>query len=243
MSSQDEHTTTPFPKPIEIKLADVLFFAMRKNLMLFKDLSKQHIHYSFFIHGSTIDCHETLEVDHKHIPLLKLEFDWQVLLQRVTQEVRANWRLIFQIVKIDDPEWKDLEIEFIPVETLMKLLSPIAKGVRWNVDQEFLSKLELSVGYARLRELAQYGVIVGSGSGYFVLSNGTECFLFDVQTMSETIEKSFELSIRKIHLRYYALNLFLWYIKLRLAILFHSAVKHLRRLSTAVAKHYEKISK
>jgi hypothetical protein len=79
MSSRDEHNTLPLPKPIEIKLADVLFVAMRRTLFLFKDLGKQHVHCSFFIIGSAIDCHETLEVDHKHIPLLEL--DWQVLLQ------------------------------------------------------------------------------------------------------------------------------------------------------------------
>jgi hypothetical protein len=229
MSSRDEHTTTPFPKPIEIKLADVLFFAMRKNLILFKDLGKQHIHYSFFIHGSTIDCHQTLEVDHKHIPLLKLEFDWQLLLQRVMKEVRANWRAIFQIVKIDDPEWMDLEVEFIPVQVLMELLSPIAKGMRWNVDQEFLSKLEQSVSHARLRELAQHGVIIGSGSGYFVLSNGTDCILFDIDRLSEIIENSFELSITKIHLKHYTLRSALWYVKMRLLKLTHSAISICRK--------------
>lgn len=123
MPSPEDANIIPFPKPVEIKLADVLFFAMRKNLILFKDLGKQHAHYSFFIYGSTIDCHETLEVDHKHIPLLKIEFDWKVLLQRVMKEVGANWRSIFQIVKISDPEWKNLEVEFIPIQVLMELLS------------------------------------------------------------------------------------------------------------------------
>jgi hypothetical protein len=229
MSGRDEHTATPFPKPIEIKLSDVLFLAMRKNLMLFKDLSKHHVHYSFFIYGSTIDCHETLEVDHKHIPLLKIEFDYQVLLQRVMQEVKDNWRAILQIVKIADPEWKDLEVEFIPMQVLIELLSPIAEGVRWKVDQRFLTKLDQSVGHSALRDLAKWDLIIGSGSGYFVLSNGTDCILFDMDRLSGIIENSFELSIRKIHLNHYTLRLAIWYVKIRLLKLIHSAIRHLRK--------------
>jgi len=82
MSSPDEQEISPFPKPIELKLADVVFIAMRKNLMLFKDLGKRYAHYSIFINGSIIDCHETLEIENKHVPLLKVEFDWQFLLKR-----------------------------------------------------------------------------------------------------------------------------------------------------------------
>lgn len=229
MSSPDEQEITPFPKPIELKLADVMFFTMRKNLMLFKDLGKKHVHYSFFINGSLIDCHQTLETEKKHIPLFTLEFDWQFLLKKVSEEVVANWRSIFQIIKVDDPKWENLEVEFIPMQVLMELLSPIVKGVRWNVDLESLNRLEQSLAYARLKELANYGVTIGTGSGYLVISNGTECFLFDTDKMSKIIEKNFELSIRKIYLKHYTPGSTLWYVKIRLLNLIHSTIRHLRK--------------
>jgi len=62
MSSRDEHNTTPFPKPIEIKLADVLFLALRKHLMVFKDLTaSRYAHYTMVMNGSLIEFHKTLE--------------------------------------------------------------------------------------------------------------------------------------------------------------------------------------
>ena len=231
MSSLDEHDITPFPKPVEIKLADVLFFAMRKNLMLFKDLGKQRVHYSLFINKSMIDFHETLEVEGRHIPLAKIEFDWQFLLNRVMEKIQADWKSIFQIVKTNDPRWEDLEIEFIPVKVLMELLSPMMKGARWNVDVKFLEKLESSLGSSRLEELADCGLIIGTGSGYLVISNGTECFLFDTDKMSKIFDKSFELSIRKIHLSHLTPRSVFWYFRIRLLILINSAIRHLARAS------------
>lgn len=148
----------------------------------------------------------------------------------MSEEIRADWRSIFQIVKIDDPAWEDLEVEFIPIQVLMELLSPIIKGIRWNVDLEFLNKLYQSIGYARLRELAKYGMIIGTGSGYLVLTNGIECFLFDMDKMSKIIDKSFELSIRRIYLRHYTPGSILWYIKIKLLILIRSAITYFRKL-------------
>jgi hypothetical protein len=46
VSSPRKDNIPLFPKPLEIKVADVLFSAVRKNLMLFKDLGNEHIHYS-----------------------------------------------------------------------------------------------------------------------------------------------------------------------------------------------------
>ncbi len=230
MSSPNERSITPFPKPVEIKLADVLFFAMRKNLMLFKDLGKQRVHYSLFINKSMIDFHETLEVEGRHIPLAKIEFDWQFLLNRVIEKIKADWRSIFQIVKLDDPRREDLEIEFISLQVLMELLSPMMKGARWNVDVESLEKLESSLSCSKLGDLAGYGMIVGTGSGYLVLANGVECFLFDMDRMSKIIDKSFELSIRSIYLRHHSLGSILWYVKIRLLILIHSAITYFRKL-------------
>jgi len=112
----------------------------------------------------------------------------------------------------------------------MELLSPIIKGIRWNVDLEFLNKLYQSIGHARLGELAKCGMIIGTGSGYLVFASGIECFLFDMDRMSKIIDKSFELSIRRIYLRHYTLGSILWYVKIRLLILIHSAITYFRKL-------------
>jgi hypothetical protein len=230
LSSSKKDDTLPLPKPIEIKLADVLFFAMRKNLMLFKDLGKEQVHYSVFIRGSLIDFHKTLEDQHRHIQLAEIEFDWQFFMGRIVQGVWTNWRSIFQGVKTDDPQWADLEVEFIPAKVLMELLSPLVKGARWNVDAAFLQRLGTSVRHARLGELADCGFIIGTGSGYLVISNGTECFLFDTDKMSEIFDKSLESSIRRIRLSHFTPSSMLWYLRIRLLILINSAIRHLRKL-------------
>lgn len=209
--------------PIEIKLADVLFFAVRKNLMLFKDLENKHAHYSIFIRGSLIDFHETLEDKHVHIPFAEIEFDWRFLIERIAQEVRKNWRSIFQMVKTDDPSWADLEVEFIPLQLLIELVSPLMQGRRWNVDENFLETLERSVVCSRLGKSSDYGVIIGTGEGYFVMSNGIECFLFDADMLSKIFERSIESSIRKIRLHHFTLHSTFWYTKMKLQILINSA--------------------
>jgi hypothetical protein len=227
MSNRNEHKITLASSPVEIKLADVLFFAMRRNMMLFKDLDKKHIHYSLFIYDSIIDFHETLEVNGRHVQLAKVEFDWRFLLNGVIEKIRADWKSIFQNVKTDDPEWQDLEIEFIPVQVLMELLPPLMKGARWNIDVAFLEKLEKSLGRSKVGDLADYGMIIGIGSGYLVFVSGSDCFLFDTIKMSKIIEKSFELSIRKIDLKYYTLGSTVWCAKIRLRNLLNSIVKHI----------------
>jgi len=113
---------------------------------------------------------------------------------------------------------------------LMELLSPIVKGVRWNIDAEFLHRLEKSVNCARLGELADRGLIIGTGSGYLVIGNGARCFLFDTDKMSKIIDKSFELSIRKIYLKHYTLGSMLWYVKIQLLNFAYSTIRYLRRL-------------
>jgi len=229
LSSPENANITPFPKPVEIKLADVLFFSMRKNLMLFKELDNKNVHYSVFIRGSLIDFHKTIEEQHKHIPIVEMELDWQLLMGRIVQEVWADWGSIFQTVKIDDPDWADLEVEFVPIQVLMELLSPLMKGARWNVDAGFLQRLETSVSQVKLEEMGNHGFAIGTGSGYLVISNGTECFLFDTVKMSKIIERSFESSIRKIHLKYYTPSSVLWYVKIRLLILIHSVVRYFKK--------------
>jgi len=81
--------------------------------------------------------------------------------------------------------------------------------------------------YAELGDLVDCGLIIGTGSGYFVIGNGTECCLLDTYKMSKIIEKSFELSIRKIYLKHYTLGSTLWYVKIRLSNLVHSIVRYL----------------
>lgn len=233
MSSPDEHNITVSSKPLEVKLADVLFFALRKHLMIFKDLTaSKYVHYTVVMNGSLIDFHKTLEDQGRHIPLLKIEFDWQFLMERVIQEIWASWQSIFQIIKTNDPRWEDLDIEFIPIQVLPKLLQPTMKGARWNVDLEFLEKLENSTEYARLGEMTNYGSFIGNASlrkaEFFVLGDGTDCVLFDTSKFSKIIGKSFERSIRKIHLNYYTLGLLLFYAKIRLLNFVNSAIKYLK---------------
>jgi hypothetical protein len=155
-------------------------------------------------------------------------------MERMIQELRAKWRSMFCFVKINSPIWEDLEIEFIPIQVLMQLLSPIVKGVRWNVDLEFLKKLEGELEYARLGELAEGELIIGTGSKgkaeYLVLSNGNDCFLFDISEMSKLIEKNFELSIRNIHLSHFTPSSITFYLKIHLTNLVHSPMTYLRKL-------------
>jgi hypothetical protein len=231
LSSPENANITPFPKPVEINLADVLFFAMRKNLMLFKDLGKKQIHYSIFVYGSTIDVHETFEEQGSHVQLGKVEFDWQLFMQRLNLEMRANWESIFRTAKITDSTWADLEIEFIPVKVLTELFPPIRKGIRWNIDLKFLEKLEKELRHAKLGEMSGHVFTIGTGSGYLVLTYGSDCFLFDFMTMSKIIERSFELSIRKINLKYYTLSSILWCARIRLLKLVYSTIKKLRELT------------
>ena len=62
MSKSNEHDLATFPTPIEIKLADVLFLAVRKHLWLFKDLTaSRYVHYTMVMNGSLIDFHKTIE--------------------------------------------------------------------------------------------------------------------------------------------------------------------------------------
>lgn len=233
MSNSDEQDVTPFPKPMELKLADVLFFAMRKHLIVFKDLTgSKYVHYTMVMKGSLLDLHETLEDQGKHIPLAKIEFDWQFLMDRIIHETRAGWKTIFQTVKTNDPTWEDLEIEFVSVQALKELFFPAVKGVRWNIDVKFLEKLEQSLVHARLGEIANYGFVIGTGSGYLALSNGTECLLFDMDRMSKIVEKSFELSIRKIDLKHYTLRAWLWCAKIRLLNLVNSTIRQIRKLTS-----------
>jgi hypothetical protein len=201
----DNSSLMPFQKPIEIKIADAFFVRinMREKHLQFTDLSEKHAHYSFWSYGSTIDFHKTLEphnnLPKKQIPLFKKELDLQLLTERIAQEIAASQSSLFRITKINNPEWQDLEIDFIPLQMLMELLQPIVKRNRWNIDADFLEKLEQSSRYAKIGELAEYGSIMGTASeGHFVLSSGTHCMLSDQTKLSKIMEKHLELSIRNL---------------------------------------------
>jgi hypothetical protein len=231
MSNSDENHPIIAPKPLEIKLADVMFFALRKHLMVFKDLtSSRYVHYTFVITGSMIDAHKTLEDQDRHIPLLEIQFNWKFLMERVIQEINANMKSLFHLIKITDTKWKELDIEYIPTQMLMQLLSPLMKGGRWNCDIEFLEELEQSLTYAKIKDLTGKGLIMGTASHgrdkYLVISNGTDCLLLNYNKISKIIDKNFNLAIRKIQLKHYTIRSIFWYIKIKLLNLFYP--RHLK---------------
>jgi hypothetical protein len=223
MDDNNHEPDVAFPKPIEMKLPDVLFLAMRKHLIIFKDLAaSKYIHYTMFMNGSLIDFHETFEDQDKHVPLLKIEFDSQFFLKRVSDQISEAKKTIFQTIKANDQRWMDLEIEVIHPQKLKELLSPLIDGAKYNINLEFLEKLERSMKNTRLGEITDCDLIMGIGSGYLVIGNRTECLLLDLDKVSKIIEKSFNSSIKKIYLKHYTLRTIFWYIKIKLLILIHS---------------------
>jgi len=203
---------------VNMILADALFFGMRNNVILFKDLGKKQVHYSVFYYGSTIDLHQTLEGHtKKHFQLAKIEFDWRYFWDRMRSWMAANWTSIFKIGKCQDPRWKDLEIEFLPAEAVVKLLSQtIKKGSKWNLNEESLRKLENLISKSRLGDLPDRAIVVGIGAGYLIFSNGTDCMLFDFDKLNAIIEKNAALSVRKISFGYFTIGAILWCFKIRL---------------------------
>jgi hypothetical protein len=152
----------------------------------------------------------------KHIQLFKLQFDWRFFMEKMLQDILINWKSIFQKVKIYDPKWKDLQVEFIPIQMLIELLSLIQKGQRWNVDADFLNRFEKSIQQVTLKELVNCGLTIGTSSeGYLILSNGEDCWLLDQKSFSKNMEKNIQLSIRKLHLKYYTLGALALLIKIR----------------------------
>ena len=235
MSDSDEQDMVPRFTLKEVRLADVLFIAIRKHLMVFKDLTaSRHVHYTMVMTGSLIGFHKTLEDQDKHIHFVEIEFDWQFLIRSITQQIVSNWRSIFQVVKTNDVEWSDLEVEFMPVQVADELFSGLTKGARLNVDEKFVDKLEKSVTHSRLGDLSNRGFIIGTGSGYLVISNGAECLLINTDKMDKLFERSFESSIRKIRLRHFTPRLMISCLRIRLLILRNSAIRHLERSTVPV---------
>jgi hypothetical protein len=235
MSDSDEQDMVPRFTPREVRLADVLFIAIRKHLMVFKDLTaSRHVHYTMVMNGPLINFHKTLEDQDKHLHFIEIEFDWQYLMKRIDQEMANNRSPIFQVVKTNDVEWSDLEVGFMPIQVADELFSGLTKGARLNVDEKFVDKLEKSVTHSRLGDLSNRGFIIGTGSGYLVISNGAECLLINTDKMDKLFEKSFEASIRKIHLRHFTPRLLFACLRIRLLVLRNSAIRHLRRSTVPV---------
>jgi hypothetical protein len=231
MSDSDEQDIVPRFTLREVRLADVLFIAIRKHLMVFKDLTaSRHVHYTMVMTGSLIGFHKTLEDQDKHIHFVEIEFDWQFLIRSISQQMVSNWKSIFQVVKAQDPRWSDLEIEFIPIQAASELFSGLTKGAKVNIDEKFLDNLEKSLISSRLGELTDRGLIIGTGSGYLVVSNGTESFMFDTDKLDKLFERSFQASIRKIRLRHFTPSLMLLCLRIRLLVLINSAIRYLRSL-------------
>jgi hypothetical protein len=148
----------------------------------------------------------------------------------MVQDVWANLNSVFQKVKISDPELQDLQLEFIPIQELIELVSPIHKGHKWNVDVDFLGRFEKSIRHSKLKELHNCGFVIGtSPEGYLILSNGDYCWLFDQNSLSKSMEKNLKLSIRKLHLKYYTLGTLALLIKIRLLNVNRIAIDFLRK--------------
>lgn len=231
---KEKNGQPPLPKPMEVKIADAIFLKVRNNMVLFKDLSKPKIHYSAFIIGSKFDLHITQEnqVDSKkkHVQLLELQIDWKYLFERMAQDLRANLSSIIHEAKTDDPDWQDMEIEYMSPEMLRELLQIGLRRNRWNVNEEFFCKLEESLQYAKLEELSDKGITVGwSSEGFFVISNGADCWVFDIDRLVRIANRNLELSIRRFHMRYYTLGIFTWRIKICLLNLKRIVTDFLRK--------------
>jgi hypothetical protein len=248
VENKQEKIQFPFPKtkPLEMKIADYLFVAFRNNMFLFKILSNPRVHYSVFIIGSTFDFHITMENEadskKKHVQLLRLQFDWVFFIQKFVQDILANWNSIFQKVKIYDPKWKDLQVEFIPFQVLIEFLSPIQKGNRWNVDANFLNRFETSIQQLTLKELADFGLIIGaSPEGYLILSYGEDCWILDQNSLYKNINKNLELSIRKLHVKYYTLGTLALLVRIRLLNFNRIITDYLRKKIIQAPQKVERI--
>ena len=203
MLNTNELGKATFPKPVELMIADVFYVRLnrRTNHVLFKDLSDKNVHYSVFNYGNTIDMHKTLETEtnplNKHIALFKKELDWQLLAERMAQDIYANPNPLARITRTNSSECKDLDFKFIPITELKELFSHVVRGNRWTFDVDFFDNFESAFRYAKLRELSESSPVMGwSVEGFFTLSYGKNCILFNTNKLSESIEKNIQLSLR-----------------------------------------------
>lgn len=223
---------TPSFKPLEMKIADAVFFKIRNNMLLIKDLNHPKVHYSAFLFGSTLDIHITSEncsdSRKKHTQVAKLEIDWDFFIQQVIEYVRNNRNNIIKTVKMDDPEWQDLEIKYLPYETLETLQLALCRK-RWNVNEKIIETFE-TLKEAKLKELAGEGLTLSfSSEGLIILSNGTDCMIFDFDELPSIGDKIFASSIRQIDVKHYTVGTLILLIKIRLLNIRREIIHHLTR--------------
>lgn len=195
-----EPNKVPFPKPVECVIADAFYVRlnMGRNHILFKDLSKNHVHYSIFHYGTTLDFHKTLETESnplKRYPIqIKKELDFQPFIERIAQDMIANRNAL---VKMNSSEFQDLEVKFIPMTGLKELFSGLVKSNRWTFSFEFFDDFDRAFRYAKLGELPESSPVMGwSSEGHFTLSCGNHGILFDTNKFSEIFEKNIQRSLK-----------------------------------------------
>ena len=220
---------------MEIKIADAIFLKIKKNMFLIKDLSNPKIHYSAFMIGSNFDLHITAENESdpkkKHTQLVRLQVDWEFLLENLVNDIKNNLNSIFQHVKTSDPVWQDMEIKYISTENLEKILQIVFGRKRWNVDETFFDKFSEALQDTKFKELTDKGITLGlSSEGFLVLSDGTDCFILNIDKLLTTGNKYLELAIRKFDLKYYTLGTVTWWIKIKLLNLRRNVINHLMRI-------------
>jgi len=87
--------------PREIMFGDIFVVAFKKRLIVLKDLRKdQYTHYTFVISDNFFDFHKTIEEEKKHIPILHIEFDWELLISYVLKELKDRWQEVIQLVRV-----------------------------------------------------------------------------------------------------------------------------------------------
>jgi hypothetical protein len=171
-------------------------FNLPKKHYQVTDLTEKYAHYSLWSYGSTVDLHKTINphdgIPKQHIPIFKRQLDLDILMQRVLHEFTGK-NSPLQIGKTDDSRWRDLDIEYIPTSTIMGLLPTLVKGQRLNFSKDFLAKLEKAFQNAKLKELIDTPILLGKSSeGHYVVNSGTDCFVWDTDLLSETLERNLQ---------------------------------------------------
>jgi hypothetical protein len=198
--SSIEPEKVPFPKPVELRLANAFYVRlnMKKNHILFKDLSEKGVHYSVFQYGTTFDFHKTLEAESnplkRHPVQIKRELDLRLLTERIAQDLCADRNALVRVARTDSSEWKDIDLKFIPIAGLKELFSDVVKGNKWTFGVDFFDNFESAFHYTELGKLAVGSPVMGwSSEGHFTFSSGKDCVLFNTSVLSESIEKNLQL--------------------------------------------------
>jgi len=202
MPNTNEPSKAPFPKPVELMIADAFYVRlnMRKNHILFKDLSERDARYSFWQYPSALDhrksildIHKTIQTygnPPKQIPIFKKEYE-QSLMERIAQELMTTSLASFRIVKVNDSALRDLEVKFIPLQEFAELLQSVRRKQRLCFDTCSLIKLEKLIHQAKLKDIDGHGWVIGNSlEGYTVLTDGVNCIFLDTSNYPKILEKN-----------------------------------------------------